>query len=329
MKVLVTGGAGFIGSHLVEKLLIDKKIKKVLVIDNLLDGTKKNLTYCVKNKKLKILKLDICNYKKILKHFKGIKIVYHLAAMSDIVPSIIEPIKYLNTNIMGTLNVLEAMRKNNVKKIIYAASSSCYGIPKKYPTSEEDVINPRYPYAFSKNIAEQLINHWSSVYKINYISLRLFNVYGTRSRTTGAYGAAIGVFLKQKISKKPFTIVGDGNQMRDFVNVKDIVRAFILAGKSNKKNKIYNVGTGKPKTVNQLVKYIGGKKIRIPKRPGEPYITHANINLIKRDLAWKPKITLKEGIVEVLRNKDYWKKSPIWTPEKIKNATKDWFKYLK
>lgn len=235
MKVIVTGGAGFIGSHLVELLVNKKEIKKIIIIDNLKDGSTKNIKKILKNKKVILKKIDIRNHKDLLKIFKYTKCVFHLAAMSDVVPSITDPKNYLETNIIGTMNVLEAMRKNKVKRIIYAASSSCYGIPKRYPTNENEKINPKYPYAFSKNVGEQLISHWSNVYNIEYISLRLFNVYGTRSRTHGAYGAALGVFLKQKLSGKPFTIVGDGNQKRDFINVKDISEVFYKSFVTKKK----------------------------------------------------------------------------------------------
>ena len=329
MKVIVTGGAGFIGSHLVELLVKKKEIKKIIIIDNLKDGSTKNIKKILKNKKVILKKIDIRNHKDLLKIFKNTKCVFHLAAMSDVVPSITDPKNYLETNIIGTMNVLEAMRKNKVKRIIYAASSSCYGIPKRYPTNENEKINPKYPYAFSKNVGEQLISHWSNVYNIEYISLRLFNVYGTRSRTHGAYGAALGVFLKQKLSGKPLTIVGNGNQKRDFINVKDISEVFYKSFVTKKKNKIYNVGSGKTLSVNKLVSLIGGKKVFIPKRPGEPNITHANISLIKSDLKWRPKISIDDGMRDVLKNINYWKKSTLWTKDKIKKATKDWFKYLK
>ena len=329
MKVIVTGGAGFIGSHLVELLVEKKEIKKIFIIDNLKDGSTKNIQKILKNKKVILKKIDIRNHNDLLKIFKNTKCVFHLAAMSDVVPSITDPKNYLETNIIGTMNVLEAMRKNKVKRIIYAASSSCYGIPKRYPTRENEKINPKYPYAFSKNVGEQLVSHWSNVYNIDYISLRLFNVYGTRSRTHGAYGAALGVFLKQKLSGKPFTIVGDGNQKRDFINVKDISEVFYKSFITKKKNKIYNVGSGKTLSVNKLVSLIGGKRLFIPKRPGEPDITHANISLIKNDLNWEPKVSIEDGIRDVLKNINYWKKSTLWTKNKIKKATKDWFKYLK
>ena len=329
MKVIVTGGAGFIGSHLVDHLINQAKIKKIVILDNLKDGSKKNLKLSMKSKKVFLYKVDIRKFKDISKLFKDVDVVVHLAALSDIVPSIEEPVNYLETNFNGTMNILESMKQFNVKKIIYAASSSCYGIPNKTPTSEKETIKPLYPYAFSKYIGEELIKHYSKVYKLNYISLRLFNVYGTRSRTNSAYGAALGVFLRQKIANKPFTIVGDGKQKRDFVHVSDVCKAFIKAIFSKKINQIFNLGYGKSSSVNELVKLIGGKKIFIPKRPGEPFITHANIRKIKTILSWQPKMTLENGIKNVLEHKAYWKNTILWNKNSIKKATKNWFKYLK
>ncbi len=328
MRILITGGAGFIGSHLADYLISKKKIKKVIVLDNIKDGSLKNLKKSINSKKFYFFKGDIRNFSRIKNIFKKIDIVYHLAALSDVVPSIEEPIEYLDTNIMGTVNVLEAMRKNNVKKIIYAASSSCYGIPKQYPTDENSSINPLYPYSFSKNIGEQTIMHWANTYKINFVSLRLFNVYGTRSRTNSAYGAALGVFLKQKLSDHPFTIIGSGRQKRDFIYVSDVVHAFYSCLNKNVKNKIINIGSGKPRSVLEMTNILQGNKIFIPKRPGEPDITHANINRAKLFLKWKPKISLENGLQNVLKNIFYWKKAPLWTKSKIKKVTKNWFKYL-
>lgn len=327
MNILITGGAGFIGSH-VSEYFIKKRYKKLVIIDDLKDGSVKNLKNIIKNKNVILVKENILNKKKIKKYFKNINKVIHLAALSDIVPSIDNPHDYLNTNISGTMNILECMRENGVKEIVYAASSSCYGIPKKYPTSEKELCDPKYPYAFSKYIGEKLLHHWSKVYGINYISLRLFNVYGTRSRTHGAYGAALGIFLKQKLENKPFTVVGNGRQKRDFINVRDVAKCFYIASQFKKKNQIYNVGSGKPISINHLTSLIGGKKIYIPKRPGEPNITHANIKKITSQLNWKPTITLEDGIREVTENINYWKNSPLWTPKKIRIATKDWYKYL-
>ncbi len=329
MKYIITGGAGFIGSHLCDYLLELKSTQKIIIIDNLKDGSKKNLKLSLKNKKVKLYKKDIKNKEKIFNLFKNIDVVFHLAAQSDIVPSIENPVEYYQSNVNGTLNILETMRDQNVKKIIFAASSSCYGIPKFIPTKENDQIDLRYPYAFSKNMAEQMIVHWSKVYNINYISLRLFNVYGPRSRTNSAYGAALGIFMKQKLSNSPYTVVGDGKQKRDFIHVRDVSKAFYKAGVSQQKNEIFNVGSGKPVSVNYLLQLIGGQqKVYVPKRPGEPNVTHADIKKIKKFLKWKPEISIEKGIKNVLENINYWKSAPLWDKNKIGIATKNWFKYL-
>ena len=230
MKILVTGGAGFIGSHLVEKLI---KNNKVIVIDNYSTGRYENIKHLSKNKNLTVYKKDIYS-DKIDYLFKDVNTVFHIAALADIVPSIQNPTNYFNSNVTGTLNVLKSCTKYKVKKIVYTASSSCYGIPQNFPTSENEKIEPQYPYALTKKIGEDLIMHWAKLYNINATSLRLFNVYGTRSRTSGTYGAMFGVFLKQKLSKRPFTVVGDGKQKRDFTYVTDVVEALIKAAKYKK-----------------------------------------------------------------------------------------------
>ena len=225
----------------------------------ILKMVQKNISHLYKSKKIIIVKKDINKIKINDIHFRNCTYIFHLAAVADIVPSIINPVEYCETNIMGTIKILEAMRHNNIKKIIYAASSSCYGIPKKYPTSENEKINTQYPYAFSKNIGEQAILHWSKVYGIKYTSLRLFNVFGTRSRTTGAYGAVMGVFLKQKLADKPLTVVGDGKQKRDFIYVSDVCKAFVKSMSKITNNKIINIGASKPQSINYLVSLISKK----------------------------------------------------------------------
>ncbi len=323
MRCLVTGGSGFIGSHLVEQLV--KLGHQVTVLDNFCTGKINNLENV--KKKVRIIEIDISN-NNIEKYFKKIDYVFHLAALADIVPSINNPKNYFETNVVGTFNVLEACRKNNIKKVIYLASSTCYGIPDKYPTPENYKINPQYPYALTKYFGELLTLHWAKVYKLKFISLRLFNVYGTRSRTSGSYGAVFGVFLAQKLAKKPFTIVGNGKQKRDFTYVSDVVEAIIKAIKSKKFNKIYNVGSGKCISVNHIANLLKGKRVYIPKRPGEPNMTFADIKKISKDLKWHPKINISEGINLILKNIDLWKDAPVWTPEKIRVATKNWFKFL-
>lgn len=326
-KVIVTGGAGFIGSHLTERLLSDGYT--VTVIDSFSTGRIENLSSAINNKKLKIVKEDVAEFEKIKKYFKSIDYVFHLAALADIVPSIEEPLKYHRSNIDGTVSVLEASRLANVKKFVYAASSSCYGIPDNFPTSETADIRPQYPYALTKYIGEQCVLHWGKVYGLPVISLRLFNVYGPRARTTGTYGAVFGVFLAQKLAGKPFTVVGDGKQTRDFVFVTDVVDAFTLAAESNLRCEIFNVGSGKPQSVNRLVEILGGNDVvHIPKRPGEPDCTWADISKIKTKLRWKPKISFERGVKIMLKNIDYWKDAPVWDKKSIAEATKDWFQYL-
>jgi len=325
MKTLVTGGAGFIGSNLVDKL-VDLG-HEVTVLDNLVTGQLSNLKKS--SKKIKFVKIDLSSKKiKLDKYFKKIDWVFHLAGLADIVPSIKNPSNYINSNVLGTLNVLEASRKNKVKKLIYAASASCYGVPQKYPTNENSKIDPQYPYALSKFLGEQLIFHWFKVYKMPNVSLRFFNIYGPRSRTTGAYGAVFGVFLAQRLAKKPLTIVGDGKQTRDFTHVYDLINAIILAAKKAKPGSVYNIGSGKETTVNTIANIIKGKKVFIPKRPGEPDRSSADISKIRKELKWQPKISIEDGVAMLLQNIDDWSKAPVWTPDSISKATKEWFKLL-
>ena len=325
MKSIITGGAGFIGSHLCERLVAAGH--EVIILDNFSLGKKNNLKK-VKDK-ITIVKRDIRNLNSIDHLFKKVQNVFHLAALADIVPSIENPGDYFSTNVTGTYNVLKASIDNKVKRFIYSASSSCYGIPNKFPTKETSEISPQYPYALSKRLGEELVIHFANIYNLNATSLRLFNVYGPRSRTSGNYGAVFGVFLAQKIAKKPFTIVGDGKQTRDFTFVSDIVDAMIkVSKKKNLSGNIFNVGSGKTISVNRIAKLLGGNKKRIPKRPGEPHITFADISEITRKTGWKPKISIEGGIKVMLNNLSDWKDAPVWTLKKINKETKKWFFYL-
>lgn len=326
-KVIVTGGAGFIGSHLVEELI--KGGYKVIVLDNFSTGRLQNLNHIKDNSNLTIRKVDIADFGKVRRYFNGIDWVFHLAALADIVPSIKHPLAYHHSNVNGTVSVLEASRLASVKKFIYAASSSCYGIPDKYPTPETANIQPCYPYALTKYLGEMYTLNWGRIYKLPVVSLRLFNVYGPRKRTCGVYGAVFGVFLAQKLAGKPFTVVGDGTQSRDFTFVTDVVRAFIMTAKSNIKNEVLNVGSGNFYSINRLVELLGGSVVYIPKRPGEPDCTQADITKIKRLLSWRPEISFEDGVKILLDNIDYWKDASVWTPKKIEEATKEWFIYLK
>tara|TARA_B100001057_G_scaffold453779_1_gene498887 strand:+ start:15013 stop:16029 length:1017 start_codon:yes stop_codon:yes gene_type:complete len=327
IKSLVTGGAGFIGSNLVDKLV--KKGHHVTVIDNLSTGRISNLSHHNK-KNVKFLKKDISNSKKLEKILKGHSYIFHLAGLADIVPSIENPEKYFEANVAGTLNVLKACKNLKIKKFIYAASASCYGIPKRYPTKETAKIDVQYPYALTKFLGEEIVMHWARVYNMPNLSLRFFNVYGLRSRTTGAYGAVFGVFLAQKISNQPLTIVGNGKQTRDFIHVSDLVDAIYKAAiMKGLKGKIFNLGSGQEVSVNEIAKIVGGPKINVPKRPGEPDRSKADIKKIKKALNWEPKVSIKAGVTELLKNIHHWSNAPVWTPNLIKKATKTWFKLLK
>ena len=324
MKTLVTGGAGFIGSHLVDKLL--NIGYEVIVLDNFSTGRKENLEHV--NDKIKLVECDLSVKGDWIKEFNGVDWVFHLASLADIVPSIQNPESYFRSNVDATFYVLEASRHANIKRFIYSASSSCYGIPDRYPTSEESDIKPQYPYALAKRMGEELVEHWAQLYNLPAISLRFFNVYGTRSRTSGTYGAVFGVFLAQKLANKPYTVVGDGNQTRDFTYVTDIVEALVVSALSSKSNKIYNIGSDKTISINKIVELLGGEKVYIPKRPGEPDCTYADISKIKNELDWHPTISIEEGVEKILKNIDYWKEATVWNPDSISDATSDWFKYL-
>lgn len=325
MNVLVTGGAGFIGSHLSE--LLAQKGHHVTVIDNLFSGTVDNLSNIPKNQ-LSVHNLDIRDSAEILPVFKNIDWVFHLAGLADIVPSIENPDTYYETNVTGSYNVMEACRRNKVKKVIYAASSSSYGIPSQYPTPENAPPDPQYPYALTKHMGEELVLHWGKVYKIDAVSLRLFNVFGPRSRTTGAYGAVFGVFLAQKLADKPLTVVGDGTQTRDFTYVSDVARAFVMAAESNVQDVAMNVGSGDHYSVNRIVELLECDSINIPKRPGEPDCTFADIDKISRLLNWKTEVSFEEGVKRMLEHIGLWKNAPVWDPTSIEQATEKWFQYL-
>jgi len=324
MKSLVTGGAGFIGSHLVDKLL--EMGHEVVVLDNYSTGRIENLSHV--NGKINIVECDLSFKGSWAKEFDNVSWVFHLASLADIVPSIQNPEGYFRSNVDATFNVLEAARHSNINRFIYSASSSCYGIPNKFPTPEDSIIQPQYPYALAKRMGEELVLHWAHLYNLPAISLRFFNVYGTRSRTSGTYGAVFGVFLAQKLANKPFTVVGNGEQTRDFTYVSDIISALIASAKSKKTNEIYNVGSDTTVSINNIVELLGGEKIYIPKRPGEPDCTYADISKIKRELDWYPTISIEEGVKKLLDDIDYWKDARVWDSDSISKATRDWFKYL-
>lgn len=326
INALVTGGAGFIGSHLVDRLLAG--CHQVIVLDNFSTGRPENLAHQNGHPNIRVIEADVGDIETIGPYFEDIDWVFHLAALADIVPSIQRPADYHHANVDGTLGVLEASRAAGVRRFIYAASSSCYGVPDVYPTPETAPIRPQYPYALTKYLAEEMVLHWAEVYRLPVVSLRFFNVYGPRSRTRGTYGAVFGIFLAQKLAGKPFTVVGDGTQTRDFTFVTDVVDACIKTAESDLSGEVMNVGSGGTYSINRLVELLDGDVVHIPKRPGEPDCTFADITKTKTLLGWEPCISFEEGVRSVLENIDYWRKAPVWTPEHIAEATREWFHIL-
>lgn len=325
-STLVTGGAGFIGSHLVERLLGDGH--RVTVIDNLSTGRELNLGGFRQHPNLQVHVADIVDGARMAPLFEGIDWVFHLAALADIVPSMQNPMAYHRSNVDGTASVLECARAAGVKRFLYAASSSCYGIPDVYPTPETAEPRPQYPYALTKYVGEQYVLHWGQVYRLPVVALRLFNVYGPRSRTSGTYGAVFGVFLAQKLAGEPFTVVGDGAQTRDFTFVTDVADAFVTAARAGVQGEVFNVGSTRPQSVNRLVELLGGPVVYIPKRPGEPDTTHADTARIQRVLGWQPRVPFETGVQIMLDHIEYWRDAPVWRPDSIAQATRDWFHYL-
>lgn len=322
---VVTGGAGFIGSHMVD-LLIEEGFS-VRIIDDLSGGHKRNIAHHLSNPNVETYWDDIRSLKLGHAAFDQAELVFHFAGIGDIVPSIEQPLDYMDVNVQGTIHVLECARAAKVKKLVYAASSSCFGLADT-PTKEDHPIRPQYPYALSKNMGEQAVFHWHEVYDLPVNVVRIFNAYGTRVRTTGAYGAVFGVFFKQKLAGKPFTVVGDGTQSRDFVYVTDVVRAFYLAAVTDLVGEKWNLGAGAPQSVNKLVDLIGGDVIYVPKRPGEPDCTWADISKLQKDLGWDQKISFESGVGKMMAEIEAWQDAPLWNTDSIAEATKTWFKFL-
>lgn len=325
MRAIVTGGAGFIGSHLADHLL--DAGHEVVVVDDLSTGRLSNLEQALA-RGARFEQVSVTDAPGLARAFDGARWVFHLAGLADIVPSIRDPLRYHAVNTDGTVKVLEAARAAGASRFVYAASSSCYGLATQIPTTEDAPLEPMYPYALTKRIGEEYVLHWARTYGLPAVSLRLFNVYGPRSRTTGAYGAVFGVFLAQKLAGKPYTVVGDGEQSRDFVFVSDVAEAFLAAARSRVSGRVYNVGAGAPQTVNRLVELLGGEKTHIPKRPGEPDVTSADVTAIRRDLGWEPKVSFERGVATMLAHIEDWREAPLWDAAGIAEATRDWFKFL-
>ncbi len=300
MKVIVTGGGGFIGSHIVDRLI--EEGHNVIVIDNESAECHNHFYY---NDKAHNYKFDICDYENIRPLFDGVDYVFHLAAEARIQPSLTNPLLTVRTNSLGTTIVLQCARESGVKRVIYSSTSSAYG-RKHYLNNfwwkglsenmEDDCLTP---YSVSKVSGEKMCKMYNELFGLDTVTLRYFNVYGEREPTKGQYAPVIGLFLRQKNAGQPMTIVGDGEQRRDFTYIKDVVDANMLCMKyeGKLKGEMFNIGTGKNYSINELADIIGGDKIYIPERKGESRVTLANINKAREILGWFPKREL-EGYIK-------------------------------
>jgi UDP-glucose 4-epimerase len=294
MKCLVTGGAGFIGSNLVDQLIEDGH--EVIVIDNEFSSAHDQFYW---NDKAHNHKLDICDYENTRPLYEGVDFVFHLAAEARIQPAIENPIQAVYINSVGTCTVLQCSREAGVKKVMYSSTSSAYGRnePANVETQPDDCLNP---YSVSKANGEKLCKMYTELYGLRTVIFRYFNVYGERQPLRGQYAPVIGIFLRQRSAGEPLTIVGDGNQRRDFTYVGDVVNANIAAAftdvDSDAYGQVYNIGTGINYSVNQIARFISDNKINIAPRPGETRYSLANNQKFKKTFGWEPTMKLEDWI---------------------------------
>ena len=309
MNCLVTGGAGFIGSNLVDKLI--ESGHDVTVIDNESSDAHDQFYW---NERANNYKYDICDYVMCSDVFKRHRpdVVFHIAAEARIQPCILDPLKAVETNVVGTGTILELSRKYKVKRVVYSSTSSAYGLKNNPPLNEDMPNDCLNPYSVTKTSGEELCKMYSKLYNLETIIFRYFNVYGERQPLKGQYAPVVGIFQRQKKNGEPMTIVGDGEQRRDFTHVSDVVSANTIAATKTfdqwqedgtkrfiyQFGQIYNVGTGVNYSVNEIAKIIGGDTINIPPRVGESRITLANNSKIKRELGWKPTVDLKSWLIQ-------------------------------
>jgi len=311
MKTLITGGAGFIGSHLVDLLIAENH--EVTVLDNFSTGRPNNLAHVADQ--VRLIQCDLSIEGSWQDDFQGVDWVFHLAALADIVPSIQQPKAYFQSNVDGTFHVLQAAKERGVRRFMYAASSSCYGMPDQYPTPETAQIRPQYPYALTKRLGEELVMHWDQLYELPALSLRFFNVYGSGQSPEGTYAAVIPKFTDLMIKGIAPTINGDGLNTRDFVHVEDVCEAIMKLIDGEWKSKdyhVYNVATQSKVTILNLVSEINTcltnlvpnfkplNPIHGPERIGDIRHSTASIKRITENLDWSPKVDFKKGINDIV-----------------------------
>jgi len=296
MKALVTGGAGFIGSNLVDELI--RQGHEVAVVD---DESAESNTQFFWNDKAKNYNIDICNKGLLDLAFKKEKpeYVFHLAAESRIQPSILNPTRACEINFLGSCTLLQCCRAHKVKRVMYSGTSTAYGLKNESPLTEDMPRDCLNPYSVSKTAAEDLFKMYYTLYGLESIIFRYFNIYGERQPLRGQYAPVIGIFLRQREAKEPLTIVGNGLQRRDFTHVSDVVSANIAAAETNNKDaigEVFNVGTGKNYSVIDIANMIHHNQINISPREGESQTTLADISKIKNMIGWEPRVDIQDWI---------------------------------
>lgn len=295
MAVTVLGGAGFIGSNLVDELLTQGH--EVTVVDNFSEGKLENLSRWRGNPKLEVVRGDIRDFDLVRRAVDQRDFVFHMAAMSRIQPSITDPLLAWSQNMIGTGNVLEACRQGGVKRVVYSASSSAYGLKNKVPLVEGMPTDCLNPYSLSKKVGEEMMELYRNLYGLSTVSLRYFNVYGPRHQEEGSYATVIAIFRRQKRLGQKLTVVGTGEKRRDFTFVGDVVRANMLAAMNRDAVGVFNIGTGVNYSINEVAALVGGEVEHIPDRPAEALETLADCSRARDVLGWRPLVGLKEGLV--------------------------------
>lgn len=297
MKSLVTGGAGFIGSNLVDRLL--DLGHEVVVIDNEYSDAHDQFYW---NDKAENYKYDICDYENTRPLYDGVDYVFHIAAEARIQPAIENPIQAVIINSVGTCTVLQCAREAGVRRVMYSSTSSAYGLKNELPNTESQPDDCLNPYSISKTNGEKLCSMYTSLYGLETVIFRYFNVYGERQPLKGQYAPVVGIFLRQRAAGEPLTIVGDGEQRRDFTYVGDVVNANIMAAISNQEEEafgeVYNVGTGTNYSVNEVAAMISDNTTNIPPRPAEARLSLANNKKIYEAFGWSPRVKLEDWVAK-------------------------------
>jgi len=297
MKSLVTGGAGFIGSNLVDRLL--DLGHEVVVIDNEYSDAHDQFYW---NDKAENYKYDICDYENTRPLYEGVDYVFHIAAEARIQPAIENPIQAVTINSVGTCTVLQCAREAGVRRVMYSSTSSAYGLKNELPNTESQPDDCLNPYSISKTNGEKLCSMYTSLYGLETVIFRYFNVYGERQPLKGQYAPVVGIFLRQRAAGEPLTIVGDGEQRRDFTYVGDVVNANIMAAISNQEEEafgeVYNVGTGTNYSVNEVAAMISDNTTNIPPRPAEARLSLANNKKIYEAFGWSPRVKLEDWVAK-------------------------------